>query len=79
MFRSFSAVGHCSCEVVGSYVCKRGDRLAAPQPAAQGLAKHFGSITADDARRLTLRIACYHALVNHALPRLRWPLLVQSS
>jgi transposase InsO family protein len=30
-------------------------------------------------RPQVIRSACCHALVNHALRRLRWPLLVQSS
>lgn len=38
----FTAVDHFDCEVVGHHVCKRGDRLAALQPVAQGLMKHFG-------------------------------------
>lgn len=75
----FTAVDHYSCEVVGRHVCKRGDRFAALQPVAQGLAKYFGGVTADAGRGLSLRIACYQVLVNHALPGLRWPLSVQSS
>src|SRR5665647_767628 len=39
----FTAVDHYSCEVVGRHVCKRGDRFAALQPVAQGLARHRGS------------------------------------
>ena len=52
----FTAVDHYSCEVVGSHVCKRGDRFAALQPVAQGLAKHFGDVTADVGRGLALRM-----------------------
>jgi transposase InsO family protein len=52
----FSAVDHYSCEVVGSHVCKRGDRFAALQPVSQGLAKHFGGIEAEVGRGLSLRM-----------------------
>jgi len=52
----FSAVDHYSCEVVGSHVCKRGDRCAALQPVVQGLAKHFGGIEAEVGRGLSLRM-----------------------
>jgi len=52
----FSAVDHYSCEVVGSHVCKRGDRFAALQPVSQGLAKHFEGVTADVGRGLSLRM-----------------------
>ena len=52
----FTAVDHYNCEVVGSHVCKRGDRFAALQPVSQGLAKHFGGLTADAGRGLSLRM-----------------------
>lgn len=52
----FTAVDHYSCEVVGHHVCKRGDRFAALQPVAQGLARHFGGVTADAGRGLSLRM-----------------------
>lgn len=52
----FTAVDHYSCEVVGRHVCKRGDRFAALQPVAQGLAKHFGGVDADAGRGLSLRM-----------------------
>ena len=38
----FTAVDYFDCEVVGHHVCKRGNRLAALQPVAQGVMKHFG-------------------------------------
>jgi len=41
---------------VGRHVCKRGDRFAALQPVAQGLARHFGGVTADAGRGLSLRM-----------------------
>jgi len=52
----FTAVDHYSCEVVGRHVCKRGDRFAALQPVSQGLLKHFGGVTADVGRGLSLRM-----------------------
>ena len=52
----FTAVDHFNVEVVGHHVCKRGDRFAALQPVAQGLAKHFGGVTADAGRGLSLRM-----------------------
>jgi len=52
----FSAVDHYSCEVVGSHVCKKGNRCAALQPTSQGLAKHFGGIEAEVGRGLSLRM-----------------------
>lgn len=52
----FTAVDHFNCEVVGRHVCKRGDRFAALQPVSQGLAKHFGGVTADIGRGLSLRM-----------------------
>jgi len=52
----FAAVDHYSCEVVGRHVCKRGDRFAALQPVSQGLLTHFGGVTADAGRGLSLRM-----------------------
>lgn len=52
----FAAADHFNCEVVGHHVCKRGDRFAALQPVAQGLARHFGGVTADVGRGLSLRM-----------------------
>jgi transposase InsO family protein len=52
----FTAVDHFNCEVVGRHVCKRGDRFAALQPVSQGLLKHFGGVSADVARGLSLRM-----------------------
>jgi transposase InsO family protein len=52
----FTAVDHFNAEVVGHHVCKRGDRFAALQPVAQGLAKHFGGVTAEAGRGLSLRM-----------------------
>jgi putative transposase len=52
----FVAVDHFNCEVVGRHVCKHGDRFAALQPVAQGLLAHFGGVTADAGRGLSLRM-----------------------
>jgi len=52
----FTAVDHFNCEVVGRHVCKRGDRFAALQPVSQGLLRHFGGVTADVGRGLSLRM-----------------------
>lgn len=52
----FTAVDHFNCEVVGHHVCKRGDRFAALQPISQGLLRHFGAVTADAGRGLSLRM-----------------------
>lgn len=52
----FAAVDHYGCEVVGVHVCKRGDRFAALQPVAQGMATHFGGLAADAGRGLALRL-----------------------
>ena len=52
----FTAVDYFDCEVVGHHVCKRGDRLAALQPVAQGPMKHFGGVDADSGHGLSLRM-----------------------
>jgi len=52
----FTAVDHFNAEVVGHHVCKRGDRFAALQPVAQGLLAHFGGVTAEAGRGLSLRM-----------------------
>jgi transposase InsO family protein len=53
---SFSAVDHCHAECVGWHVTKIGDRFAALEPIAQGLARHFGGVHAQAGRGLALRI-----------------------
>jgi transposase InsO family protein len=52
----FTAVEHWNSECVGWHVTKNGDRFAALQPISMGLMKHYGSVQADAARGLTLRM-----------------------
>jgi transposase InsO family protein len=52
----FTAVEHWNGECVGWHVCKRGDRYAALEPISQGLERIYGSLEADVARGLALRM-----------------------
>jgi transposase InsO family protein len=52
----FSAVEHWNAECVGWHVTKHGDRYAALEPISQGLTSLYGSVTADVARGLLLRM-----------------------
>jgi transposase InsO family protein len=52
----FSAVEHWNAECVGWHVTKRGDRYAALEPISQGLTSHYGSLAAEVARGLQLRM-----------------------
>jgi len=52
----FAAVEHWNAECVGWHVCKVGNRFAALEPISQGLLRIYGSIEADVARGLALRI-----------------------
>jgi len=52
----FVAVEHWNAECVGWHVAKRGDRYAALDPLAQGLATLYGSVDADAARGLAVRM-----------------------
>lgn len=52
----FDAVDHCDALCVGIHAVKIGDRFAALQPIAQGVATEFGGVGADAARGLTLRM-----------------------
>jgi transposase InsO family protein len=52
----FSAVEHWSAECVGWHACKIGDRFAALEPIAMGLEAIYGSVNADVARGLALRM-----------------------
>jgi len=52
----FTAVEHWNAECVGWHVCKKGDRFAAAQPIAMGLARLYGSTAAGTARGLSLRM-----------------------
>lgn len=52
----FSAVEHWNAECVGWHVCKVGSRFAALEPISQGLERIYGSVEADVARGLSLRM-----------------------
>jgi putative transposase len=52
----FTAVEHWNAECVGWHVCKRGDRFNALEPLSMALMKHYGSVKADAARGLSLRM-----------------------
>ena len=52
----FSAVEHWNGECVGWHACKRGDRYAALEPISQGLKRVYGSLEAQVARGLALRM-----------------------
>ena len=53
---TFAAVDHWNAECVGWHVCKVGNRFAALEPIAQGLAPLYGSVEADVARGMSLRM-----------------------
>ena len=53
---TFAAVDHWNAECVGWHVCKVGSRFAALEPVAQGLRRLYGSVEADVARGLALRM-----------------------
>ena len=53
---TFAAVDHWNAECVGWHVCKVGSRFAALDPVAQGLGRRCGSVEADVARGLALRM-----------------------
>ncbi len=52
----FSAVEHWNAECVGWHVCKVGSRFAALEPISQGLQRIYGSVDAETARGLSLRM-----------------------
>ncbi len=52
----FSAVEHWNAECVGWHVCKVGSRFAALEPISQGLQRIYGSVDAEVARGLSLRM-----------------------
>ena len=39
----FAAIDHCTAEIVGHHVAKKGDRWAALEPVRQGVRRHFGA------------------------------------
>ena len=53
---TFAAVDHWNGECVGWHVCKVGNRFAALEPVANGLGRRYGSVAADVARGLALRM-----------------------
>ena len=53
---TFAAVDYWNAECVGWHVCKVGSRFAALEPIAQGLGRRYGSVEADVARGLALRM-----------------------
>ena len=70
---TFAAVDHWNAECVGWHVCKVGSRFAALEPIAQGLGRLYGSVAADVARGLALRMD--HGsqyLSDHFLNQLRY-------
>ena len=52
----FVAVEHWNAECMGVHVCKKGDRVAALEPVAQGVLAQFGSVERGAARGLALRM-----------------------
>ena len=70
---TFAAVDHWNAECVGWHVCKVGNRFAALEPVAQELRRHDGSVEADVARGLTLRMDHdSQYLSDHFLNQLRY-------
>ena len=69
----FAAVEHWNAECVGWHVCNVGSRFAALDPIAQGLERLYGSLDADVARGLALRMD--HGsqyLSDHFLKQIRY-------
>ena len=69
----FAAVEHWNAECVGWHVCKVGSRFAALDPIAQGLERRYGSLDADVARGLALRMDHGRQyLSDHFLKQIRY-------
>lgn len=51
----FAAIDHCTDEIVGWHVAKKGDRWAALEPVRQGVRRHFGGFAPKIALGLGLR------------------------
>jgi putative transposase len=69
----FVAVEHWNAECVGWHVTKHGDRYAALEPISQGVLNQYGSVAADVARGLRLRMD--HGsqyLTDHFLKQVRF-------
>ena len=70
---TFAAVDHWNAECVGWHVCKVGSRFAALEPIAQGLGRRYGSVEADMARGLALRMDHgSQSLSDHFLNQVRY-------
>ena len=69
----FSAIEHWNAECVGWHVTKRGDRFAALEPISQGRTSLHGSVAADSARGLRLRMDhCSQYLSDHFVNQVRF-------
>jgi transposase InsO family protein len=69
----FVAVEHWNAECVGWHVCKTGSRFAALEPLAAGLTRLYGSVGADSARGLQLRMDNgTQYLADHFLKQIRY-------
>jgi len=69
----FMAIDHCSVDIVGWHVAKKGDRWAALEPIRQGVRAHYGGY----ARRLALGLGLRHDwgpqyTADQFLGELRW-------
>jgi transposase InsO family protein len=69
----FGAIDHCSEDIVGWHVAKRGDRWAALEPIWQGIRAHYG----DYSRRIALGLGLRHDwgpqyTADQFLGELRW-------
>ena len=70
---TFAAVDHWHADCVGWHVCTVGNRFVALDPIAQGIRRRYGSVEADVARGLPLRMD--HGsqyLSDHVLNQLRY-------
>ena len=69
----FAAVEHGNAECVGWHVCTVGSRFAALDPMAQGRERRYGSLDADGARGLALRMDHGRQyLSDHVLKQIRY-------
>ena len=70
---TFATVDHWNAECVGWHLCKVGNRFAALEQIAQGLRRLYGSVEADVARGLVLRMDHGRQyLPDHFLNQLRY-------
>jgi transposase InsO family protein len=69
----FGAIDHCTQDIVGWHVAKRGDRWAALEPIRQGVRKHYAEYTPKIALGLSLRHDWGPQYTAHQfLGELRW-------